>query len=1740
MSDSDSDSDYDERMEARLNQFYSAGVAFQLAAELVENWISIPEDTRRQAIQQMKVLFWLPILLQRQPQPSTEWAISIGLIEAHTEDLTLKHLHRIETVDAILKSVDSGINEIWERQHVFINSIFDLAAAEEVGFKQLRSKGLPQKRALEIMDASLSWLFEVGESSLNARLEDHFHTREVYYIVFHHIYAEYAILIREMSSNKERAIKSLQSRRPETQLEKCEEMKNKGNENFKKERYEKAVEFYTKALQYYPDNYKIYGNRALCYIRCKNFLKAAGDAKRATLIKPTWAKGHYRYCEALFEMGEYQLATHANYVGQRQCKDNVEGIRDLEQLLRKVLHTAARPLLMSSPVKPKEFPQQFTVGVVRSIPQTGKAKGGRASSMPPKVLEAKKEKLTVKNLKSPQTEKTSKESKPSKSELPPKNVKVEPNPPAKKKPNKSDQTEEENQKPTDEKAVVVKEMKSLVEDAYAALADLRSRNAEQMFSRALALLETVTPKDLGFSTMDVILLLFGRASALTEIGQPEELAEAQKVLEKIKSYEERTFQCVVYYTFGKVHLKENRFSVALEQFLDSLQMVKNQITPGKLTWPLTKEIVKETQPDYFKESLESCIELCKFPSPPDAVCRLEKCSCSLKAEIYFTDPDFKGFIQICCCQQCTVEYHITCWKTMKLSVFSEKVEKDLLHEPCLTPDCVGQICSIKIIGPTGLMKCKFEVTIPKPQTLKKPRLKQMCTSLKKLTLKADRKLKRKQDKQYFQDKQPISEEILQQKEDSASQSQQKAWLLYRDRVLLQISQNIELLREEKDLVVSALTCSLKPWLELDLARGNELAGRLLNWEQDPLLTIGQAVELLLERQSRVWARVFIQHLSSSVNINPKLLSWACQLNDSGLDAAKTFIERYSEHLEQLDLTLVLKFGPLEEMILEKLSTRPEFFSRLGLTMTEYLRQAPPHDMRLFIWTLEEHREDYVSCHTLLDEYFDMMDGHCSVLKKSDESENNSPMRAKGRARKKKRKEPKGVFVLPGVRCSRDELDQDFFEDDPLSFLDPSEPFSVPYHLREQVADFEDQYNATGQRSHFRKILDNNPDPTKESLFDYFAQILEEHGPLVAEDPLLVGELENFPPEAKQKISNAGGFEQFLLESLRFIKMGTCIGLAQHAVSLQQAGHGATLDELDFIVDPDSDLETPDLYTADGTDFTSSLNGSIYAPSEAFFPILPNPYVYGIHSEGTEYIVWSNGDDLEPDSHLSSNVFDLDGLDALDDISEPETASVELTSLTSNATFLKRDAEVQTRKQALRSVAMNTELHEPFESCPGDINKTVKNSKMLEKQNHKMSAKKANQSKREDTALLEEDVQKITVNIQVTNKELMTLQQKLEEEVKKDQKEKKANQEVLKSLKLEIEELVEEQGSLARTIQEKKKSYEDRLNDFLELSNQSAAERMSLEDEIKRCTNLFNKATKRAHSAQVGIIENTHDHILSNLHKELSDAKALLAKLDEAAQRFPNQELDETRKSVRAKVDDVEKKISSTKQQYQAQLDQVKKGRKAAELLPVKVNNQSDAAAAKGRTLSAVAKDFSPKSAVEKPATQAHHKPVSVFDKAMESLGTMFPDYSRPELKKIIQEWRSSCSGHLSGMGLQDVVSGVADRILGAQDGLNNGRSNVFGLGGSAQCATPPLPPVWQTVGHQRAPNPNALNVEDPCIICHEDMGPEDTCVLECRHSFHKECIRSWLKEQSTCPTCRTHALLPDDFPVLATRRRQAP
>lgn len=41
-----------------------------------------------------------------------------------------------------------------------------------------------------------------------------------------------------------------------------------------------------------------------------------------------------------------------------------------------------------------------------------------------------------------------------------------------------------------------------------------------------------------------------------------------------------------------------------------------------------------------------------------------------------------------------------------------------------------------------------------------------------------------------------------------------------------------------------------------------------------------------------------------------------------------------------------------------------------------------------------------------------------------------------------------------------------------------------------------------------------------------------------------------------------------------------------------------------------------------------------------------------------------------------------------------------------------------------------------------------------------------------------------------------------------------------------------------------------------------------------------------------------------------------------------------------------------------------------------------------------------------------------------------------------------------------------------------------------------------------------------CTICFETIGNYDKKSLNCNHSFHRNCINTWLIEQNTCPLCR--------------------
>ncbi|KAL4225020.1 hypothetical protein ACF0H5_015715 [Mactra antiquata] len=56
--------------------------------------------------------------------------------------------------------------------------------------------------------------------------------------------------------------------------------------------------------------------------------------------------------------------------------------------------------------------------------------------------------------------------------------------------------------------------------------------------------------------------------------------------------------------------------------------------------------------------------------------------------------------------------------------------------------------------------------------------------------------------------------------------------------------------------------------------------------------------------------------------------------------------------------------------------------------------------------------------------------------------------------------------------------------------------------------------------------------------------------------------------------------------------------------------------------------------------------------------------------------------------------------------------------------------------------------------------------------------------------------------------------------------------------------------------------------------------------------------------------------------------------------------------------------------------------------------------------------------------------------------------------------------------------------------------------------------------------------EDICAICHDPLRSQPVKQLDCKHLYHSDCISKWVQLERTCPTCRTHALFPEDFPRL--------
>ena len=98
---------------------------------------------------------------------------------------------------------------------------------------------------------------------------------------------------------------------PEDELKKAEEFKAQGNDFFKNNKFEEAVESYSEAIfcNVPPSKKAIYYcNRALVSIKTENYALALFDAKDAIAQDSTNVKAYYRLGSANLAMNKFDLA----------------------------------------------------------------------------------------------------------------------------------------------------------------------------------------------------------------------------------------------------------------------------------------------------------------------------------------------------------------------------------------------------------------------------------------------------------------------------------------------------------------------------------------------------------------------------------------------------------------------------------------------------------------------------------------------------------------------------------------------------------------------------------------------------------------------------------------------------------------------------------------------------------------------------------------------------------------------------------------------------------------------------------------------------------------------------------------------------------------------------------------------------------------------------------------------------------------------------------------------------------------------------------------------------------------------------------------------------------------------------------------------------------------------------------------------------------------------------------------
>ncbi|KAG8509502.1 E3 ubiquitin-protein ligase DZIP3, partial [Galemys pyrenaicus] len=360
------------------------------------------------------------------------------------------------------------------------------------------------------------------------------------------------------------------------------------------------------------------------------------------------------------------------------------------------------------------------------------------------------------------------------------------------------------------------------------------------------------------------------------------------------------------------------------------------------------------------------------------------------------------------------------------------------------------------------------------------------------------------------------------------------------------------------------------------------------------------------------------------------------------------------------------------------------------------------------------------------------------------------------------------------------------------------------------------------------------------------------------------------------------------------------------------------------------------------------------------------------------------------------------------------------------------------------------------------------------------------------------------------------------------------------------------------------------------------EKHNLESTIKTYLNKLNAETSRAITAEVYFLQCRRDFGLLHLEQTEKECLSQLARVTHmAASNLESLQLKAAVDSWNAIVTDVRNKIAFLRTQYNEQINKVKQGFALSTLPPIQLpppppNPDMLMQQFLGRPLvkesfyrpiltvpqmsavcpgviSATGQPRAPLvtgiawtvpaqvGEAVAPSAGLGSESTMNWERIIDKLKTAFPQQTRKELTDFLRQLKDTHGKSLSALTFDEIVYKIS-QLIDPKRAQSQGKSVPNG-GNVSPSHTPPQsnaaqPPkqTWRPLTSQSpakwegANNLDEEEEEEPCVICHENLSPENLSVLPCAHKFHSQCIRPWLMQQGTCPTCRLHVLLPEEFP----------